>query len=366
MGAQLDERRAPPQVIETAERTVLEQLRRPEARELLRGLPPGAPHKVRRPDGPPSTWPLLATPAPGPREHQRVRARRLARWRGSAHGGCGAAGRLAGAVARGSAARARGRPRRARSRLHPRDPAGPLDAREPLLPGRGARSREHPRGGPGAAGRQPLRRQPDARHARLHARVQHLLRRGAALLPARPQPRAVDARPRRCCASTARSPPPRRTRSGRSTRAPRCSSIRAATTRSTGRPGSRPRSTSAVAAGSSGWPRRKRCRWYRWSRSADRRRRSSSAAARVSPGCSGIDRMFRLKVLPISLALPWGLNVGDMLGHIPLPAKITIEVLPADRRGGAGHRRGLRERHRPDAGRARRRSQEARRLPLLG
>src|SRR5581483_6375707 len=31
-----------------------------------------------------------------------------------------------------------------------------------------------------------------------------------------------------------------------------------------------------------------------------------------------LDRMFRLKVLPISLALPWGLNVGDMLGHIPL------------------------------------------------
>ncbi len=43
---------------------------------------------------------------------------------------------------------------------------------------------------------------------------------------------------------------------------------------------------------------------------------------------TGIDRMFRLKVLPISLALPWGLNVGDMLGHIPLPAKITIETLP--------------------------------------
>jgi 1-acyl-sn-glycerol-3-phosphate acyltransferase len=42
----------------------------------------------------------------------------------------------------------------------------------------------------------------------------------------------------------------------------------------------------------------------------------------------GLDRAFRLKVLPISLALPWGLNVGDMLGHIPLPAKITIEVLP--------------------------------------
>jgi len=42
----------------------------------------------------------------------------------------------------------------------------------------------------------------------------------------------------------------------------------------------------------------------------------------------GLDRMFRLKVLPISLALPWGLNVGDFLGHWPLPAKVTIEVLP--------------------------------------
>jgi 1-acyl-sn-glycerol-3-phosphate acyltransferase len=41
----------------------------------------------------------------------------------------------------------------------------------------------------------------------------------------------------------------------------------------------------------------------------------------------GLDRMFRLKVLPISLALPWGLNIGDMLSHIPLPAKITIQVL---------------------------------------
>jgi 1-acyl-sn-glycerol-3-phosphate acyltransferase len=42
-----------------------------------------------------------------------------------------------------------------------------------------------------------------------------------------------------------------------------------------------------------------------------------------------LDRLFRLKVLPVSLALPWGLNIGDMLGHIPLPAKITVETLPA-------------------------------------
>jgi 1-acyl-sn-glycerol-3-phosphate acyltransferase len=41
-----------------------------------------------------------------------------------------------------------------------------------------------------------------------------------------------------------------------------------------------------------------------------------------------LDRIFRLKVLPISLALPWGLNIGDMLGHLPLPSKISVEVLP--------------------------------------
>ena len=42
----------------------------------------------------------------------------------------------------------------------------------------------------------------------------------------------------------------------------------------------------------------------------------------------GVDRTLRLKVLPISLALPWVVNIGDFLGHIPLPAKITTEVLP--------------------------------------
>ncbi len=41
-----------------------------------------------------------------------------------------------------------------------------------------------------------------------------------------------------------------------------------------------------------------------------------------------LDKLFRLKVLPISIAPPWGLNVGDMLGHLPLPAKITVEALP--------------------------------------
>jgi 1-acyl-sn-glycerol-3-phosphate acyltransferase len=52
-----------------------------------------------------------------------------------------------------------------------------------------------------------------------------------------------------------------------------------------------------------------------------------SRGERLAKGLA-LDRLFRLKVLPISLAPPWGLNVGDMLGHLPLPAKITIEALP--------------------------------------
>jgi 1-acyl-sn-glycerol-3-phosphate acyltransferase len=40
-----------------------------------------------------------------------------------------------------------------------------------------------------------------------------------------------------------------------------------------------------------------------------------------------LKRWARLEVLPVSLAVPWGLDVGDFFGHIPLPAKITIEVL---------------------------------------
>jgi len=40
-----------------------------------------------------------------------------------------------------------------------------------------------------------------------------------------------------------------------------------------------------------------------------------------------LDKLARLKVLPVSLALPWGLNIGDFGGHLPLPAKIRMEVL---------------------------------------
>ncbi|HZA12359.1 lysophospholipid acyltransferase family protein [Mycobacterium sp.] len=38
------------------------------------------------------------------------------------------------------------------------------------------------------------------------------------------------------------------------------------------------------------------------------------------------DKLLRLKSVPISLALPWGLNISDLMGHIPLPAKIVVEV----------------------------------------
>jgi NTE family protein len=47
-------------VIETATRTVAEQLRGSEVRSALSGLPPGEPHKIRRPPDDPSTWPKLA------------------------------------------------------------------------------------------------------------------------------------------------------------------------------------------------------------------------------------------------------------------------------------------------------------------
>ena len=38
------------------------------------------------------------------------------------------------------------------------------------------------------------------------------------------------------------------------------------------------------------------------------------------------DKTLRLKSIPISLALPWGLNISDLAGHLPLPTKIAIEV----------------------------------------
>lgn len=39
------------------------------------------------------------------------------------------------------------------------------------------------------------------------------------------------------------------------------------------------------------------------------------------------DKLLRVKTLPVSFSVPWGLLPGD-LPHLPLPAKIRIQVLP--------------------------------------
>jgi 1-acyl-sn-glycerol-3-phosphate acyltransferase len=84
----------------------------------------------------------------------------------------------------------------------------------------------------------------------------------------------------------------------------------------------------------------------------------------------GLHRLFRLKVLPISLAVPWILNVGDMLGHFPLPAKITIQVLdPIDVREEFGSNPDLDEVYDAILGRMQSTLTalaEERRLPVIG
>jgi 1-acyl-sn-glycerol-3-phosphate acyltransferase len=83
-----------------------------------------------------------------------------------------------------------------------------------------------------------------------------------------------------------------------------------------------------------------------------------------------LDQMFRLKVLPVSLALPWGLNIGDMLGHLPLPAKITIQVLdPIDLRARFGAKPDWNAANRYVVGKmqnALTKLQSERRLPIVG
>ncbi len=83
-----------------------------------------------------------------------------------------------------------------------------------------------------------------------------------------------------------------------------------------------------------------------------------------------LDRLARLKVLPISLALPWGINVGDFLGHLPLPAKITIDVLDAiDLRAEYGEHPDLDQAYDDVVGRMQEALDELaaeRRLPVIG
>lgn len=43
---------------------------------------------------------------------------------------------------------------------------------------------------------------------------------------------------------------------------------------------------------------------------------------------TGVDRVLRLKSLPILFGLPFGL-MPALFGHLPLPAKVSVRVLPA-------------------------------------
>jgi 1-acyl-sn-glycerol-3-phosphate acyltransferase len=52
-----------------------------------------------------------------------------------------------------------------------------------------------------------------------------------------------------------------------------------------------------------------------------------------------LDKLARIKVLPVTIGPPLGINLLDLPGRIPLPAKITIQVLPPV---------DLRERYGPD------------------
>ncbi|MEA2440910.1 MAG: hypothetical protein QOH76_2334 [Thermoleophilaceae bacterium] len=47
-------------------------------------------------------------------------------------------------------------------------------------------------------------------------------------------------------------------------------------------------------------------------------------AARVT----GLAKLARIKVLPVSVGPPFGINLLDLPGRLPLPAKITIQVMP--------------------------------------
>jgi len=76
MGPNLMSREPRERVMRLARRTVTEQLSAPLVRELLDGLPAGDPDKVRRPSGPPSSWPAPADLAArvGPRPEAGERA----------------------------------------------------------------------------------------------------------------------------------------------------------------------------------------------------------------------------------------------------------------------------------------------------
>ncbi|MGE4427060.1 MAG: glycerol acyltransferase [Solirubrobacteraceae bacterium] len=83
----------------------------------------------------------------------------------------------------------------------------------------------------------------------------------------------------------------------------------------------------------------------------------------------GLERVTGRRV-PVSLAAPWGINVGDALGHVPLPAKLSVQVLPpVDVRARFGDRPDPAAVHRHVADRMQETltdMQRRRRLPVVG
>jgi 1-acyl-sn-glycerol-3-phosphate acyltransferase len=83
-----------------------------------------------------------------------------------------------------------------------------------------------------------------------------------------------------------------------------------------------------------------------------------------------LKQLLNLEVLPLSIAMPWGLNVGGMAGHIPLPAKITVQVLePVDLRERYGPEPDLQEIYDDLTGQMQRTLDDLadeRRLPVVG
>ena len=67
MGPNLMSTRNRNPVIQTAIRTVREQLQAPEVRKLLAALPPAPAYKIVQPPGPPSEWPDTLPGAPSRR-----------------------------------------------------------------------------------------------------------------------------------------------------------------------------------------------------------------------------------------------------------------------------------------------------------
>ena len=156
-----------------------------------------------------------------------------------------------------------------------------------VVPGRGAPPGADPRQGPRAPGRQPQRRQPHARHPRPHPGLHLVLRRRAALLPARAQPRR--AAPARRDAAQVRD---RRREPGE--RPPGAVDRRGAARLPRRRPrgvpavaGSGTPSTSAGARASCAWRCARACRSCPSSPSGGRRRRCSCRGGSGWPGSCG-------------------------------------------------------------------------------